>query len=479
MSAGETAVAARPLNRQTYPTHPGTDVAGVRIVHIGLGAFHRAHQGWYTDAVDAHRQWGIAAFTGRSAAAAEALSAQEGLYTLVTRSADGDDFSVISSIVAAYDGADLARLRQLVAAETTAIITLTVTEAGYMLDADGRLGTSNSTVADDIALLRSWSEAGGPLVPEGNGGQAPVSMPARVVAGLDARRRAGAGPLAIVSCDNLAANGAAAEHAIVGFASAVDPVLAEWIGSEVSFVGTSIDRITPKTTDADVAAVTEATGYADHCPVVAEPFHSWVLSGDFPAGRPAWEDAGAVFVDEIDAFERRKLWLLNGAHSLLAYAGQLRGHATVAEALADPACAGRVEAFWDEAAAHLTEPGLDVDDYRQALRQRFSNPRIAHHLAQIGTDGSAKLRMRALPVLRAERAAGRSGAAAAAMIAAWIDFLFTADPIHDAAAQKLATLLAGGDGRDRTSALLEFLDPTSAAEPTVVDLVHGLRGTFV
>ncbi|GAB3269143.1 mannitol dehydrogenase family protein [Arthrobacter pigmenti] len=470
-----------PLNRTTYPA---ADVAPVRIVHIGLGAFHRAHQAWYTDKVDADRQWGIAAFTGRSAAAAESLSGQEGLYTLVTRSPDGDDFSVVSSIVAANDGADLLQLQELVAAPTTAIITLTVTEAGYMLDANGGLDTSDATIADDIALLRSWSAAGHGLSPGGAGAPVsstwavPSSMPARVVAGLDARHRAGAGPLAVVSCDNLAANGAAAERSIVGLAAEVDPDLAAWIASEVSFVGTSIDRITPKTTDDDVAAVAEATGYADRSPVVAEPFHSWVLSGNFPAGRPAWEEAGAVFVEDIEAFERRKLWLLNGAHSLLAYAGQLRGHATVAEALADPACADRVEDFWDEAQAHLTEPGLDVDDYREALRQRFSNTRIAHHLAQIGTDGSAKLRMRAIPVLRAERSSGRSGAAAAAMIAAWIDFLPTAVPIRDAAAEKLASFLVGPDGPERTRALLEVLDPESAAEPAIVELVHGLRGDW-
>lgn len=465
---------ARELNRRTYPAGP---VAPVRIVHIGLGAFHRAHQVWYTDQVDADRCWGIAAFTGRSPQAAETLAGQDGLYTLVTRSAETDDFSVPQSIVAAYDGADLRRLRELVAAPATAIITLTVTEAAYHLNSAGTLNTA--AVADDVARLRRWFAAAASLVPPGSGtgAEAPASMAARVIVGLDARRRADAGPIAVVSCDNLTANGTAARNAIRGTAVAVDTDLAAWIEANVSFVDTSIDRITPRTTAADAAAVAAETGYADRAPVVTEPFHSWVLSGNFPGGRPAWEEAGAVFVDEIEHFERRKLWLLNGAHSLLAYAGALRGHETIAAALADPCCAGWVEEFWTEAARHLTEAELDIPSYRLALLQRFSNPRIAHHLAQIGMDGSSKLRMRAVPVLAAERSAGRRGGAAARVIAAWVDFLPTADPIRDAEAAVLCAALTL-DGRARTVALLQVLGSELAADESVVDLVEQYRGSF-
>ena len=202
--------------------------------------------------------------------------------------------------------------------------------------------------------------------------------------------------------------------------------------------------------------------------MVAEPFSNWVLSGDFPAGRPRWEDAGAVFVDEIEPYENRKLWLLNGAHSLLAYAGQLRGHTTVAQALADPLCLQAVEEFWDEAEANLSGPegnaaDLQIPAYRAALLERFGNARIAHHLAQIAMDGSTKLRMRAVPVLRAERAAGRSGAAAALMIAAWMDYSAASaafqDPLADevAAANRLA-------GAERTRALLALVDPALAGD---------------
>lgn len=494
MAAGRNP-AARPLNRTTYDAGRP---APVRIVHVGLGAFHRAHQAWYTDQADPGREWGIAAFTGRSPKAAGELNSQDGLYTLIERAGDGDRFSVIGSIVEAYDGADLASLARLTAAPATAIVTMTVTEAAYYLGVDGRLDLASPVVSKDIALLRAaWAEGmkaapavevpatesgDGSLAPlQGGPPEVPASMAARLVVGLDARRRAGAGPVAVVSCDNLAANGTAARHAVLGTAAEVDEALAAWIDANVSFVDTSIDRITPRTTEADVADVAEATGYADLTPVVTESFHSWVLSGTFPAGRPRWEDAGAVFVDDIEHFERRKLWLLNGAHSLMAYSGQLRGHETVAQALADPACAGWVEDFWNEAAAHLPEPELDVPAYRAALRERFANPRIAHYLAQIAMDGSSKLRMRAVPVLKAEREAGRTGAGAARLIAAWIGFLAQSagkgEQIRDAEAGRLARAL-GLQGHGRTAALVGLLDAELAGDASVLELIDGFEGTF-
>ncbi|WP_449374707.1 mannitol dehydrogenase family protein [Arthrobacter psychrolactophilus] len=273
--------------------------------------------------------------------------------------------------------------------------------------------------------------------------------------------------MAVVSCDNLANNATAARAAIGGLADVVDPDLGAWIEANVSFVGTSIDRITPRTTEAEIALVAAECGYADSSPVVTEPFSDWVLSGDFPAGRPDWASAGAVFVDEIEHFENRKLWLLNGAHSLMAYAGQLRGHATVAEALADPNCAAWITEFWDEAEANLPSEGLAIPAYRAALLERFGNARIAHHLAQIGMDGSSKLRMRAVPVLKAELAAGRSGAGAARMIAAWVTFLRGAHTagaaIADSAVSELEAALALESGAD-LKALVAVLDGPLAAD---------------
>ena len=453
------------LNRRL---RPGAK-APVRIIHLGLGAFHRSHQAWYTHQASDAADWGIAAFTGRRPDAALALAEQDGLYTVVSRADDGDSFAVVSSIVEAVDGADVPRLAELVAAPATAVITLTVTEAAYRLRADGQLDRSAPDVAADLALLATGS--GSPTTPLG-----------RLVLALAARRAAGAGPLAVVCCDNLSNNGTVAHNAVAGMAGAWDAGLAGWIEANVSFVSTSVDRITPRTTAADIAAVQAACGYRDTSPVVAEPFSNWVLSGDFPAGRPRWEDAGAVFVAEIEPYENRKLWLLNGAHSLLAYAGQLRGHTTVAQALADQLCLLAVERFWDEAETNLSGPEgtaaeLQIPAYRAALLQRFGNARIAHHLAQIAMDGSTKLRMRAVPVLRAERAAGRFGAAAALMIAAWMDYSAASgafqDPLADevAAANRLA-------GAARIRALLALVDPALAADGSVVDLIESLSGTF-
>ncbi|WP_138417748.1 mannitol dehydrogenase family protein [Sinomonas gamaensis] len=426
------------LSRNGAPPPP------VRIVHLGLGAFHRSHQAWFTAHAGDAGDWGIASFTGRRPDAALALAPQEGLFTLVERSADGDSFEVIGSIAEAVDGADTARLNELLAAPATAVVTLTVTEKVY----------------DDAS----------PDAPLG-----------RLVRGLAARRDAGAGAIAVVSCDNLAGNGEVARAAVVRLAEALEPALGEWVRENVSFVGTSVDRITPRTTADDVAEVAERCGYRDASPVVAEPFASWILQGEFPAGRPAWEDAGAQFVTDLEPFENRKLWLLNGAHTLLAYAGQLRGHATVAEALGDEACRAAMEEFWDEATRHLTLPELDVPGYRRALLERFANPRIAHHLAQIAQDGSLKLRLRAVPVLRAERAEGRSGRGTARMISAWVDWVADSvgkgaeiqDPLRDSVRE------AGSlSGRERVEALLRLVDADLAEDAAVVDLIAGETAHF-
>ena len=414
----------------------------VRIVHLGLGAFHRSHQAWYTQHAGDAGEWGIAAFSGRRPDAADTLARQDGLFTLVRRSGEGDVLELVGSIAEAVDGADLERLKELVASPQTAVVTLTITEAAYAREESARLEST-------------------PL--------------GRLVLALAARREAGSGPLAVVSCDNLAHNGAVTRNAVLGLAGSFAG-LADWIDTNASFVSTSVDRITPKTTTADLALVAEASGYRDAAAVVTEPFHNWVLSGDFPAGRPRWEDAGAVFVDDIDAYENRKLWLLNGAHSILAYAGLFRGHRTVDEALSDPVCRDAVEEFWDEAAQHLPA-SLGIPEYRTALVERFGNGRIAHHLAQIAMDGTTKLRMRALPVLAAERASGRSGDGAARMIAAWLAFLSSADGVQDplAAAIKDANAL---EGSERTAALLALLAPELAADSGFVARLHSLEAAF-
>jgi len=357
-----------PLSRHAL----GLDRPPVRIVHLGLGNFHRSHQAWYTELAIDRAEWGIAGFAVRGAGLADRLAAQDGLFTLIERGPETDEVSVIGSLVEAGPG-DASRVAELLASPATAIVTLTITEAGYRLDE-----------------------------------RTPLAL-GRLVMGLEARRLARGGPLAVVSCDNLPANGAATRAAVLGLATALDRSLAGWVDEYVSFVSTSVDRITPHLTDAELADLSTASGREDAAPVVAEPFSDWVLQGAFPAGRPQWETAGARFVDDVEPFERRKLWLLNGAHTILAASGPGRGHETVAAAFADPYCSELVIGFWDEAARHLTDAALDIRGYLQQLRQRFANPRIAHRLTDIADQAPTKVRVRLLPVLRAERAAGRTG----------------------------------------------------------------------
>ncbi|WP_439693920.1 mannitol dehydrogenase family protein [Curtobacterium sp. SP.BCo] len=354
-----------------------------RIVHLGVGAFARAHLAWYTQHASGE-PWGITAFTSRSPGMADALTAQDGAYTLVTRAATGDTAEVVDTIVAAHPGSDDEAWRRVLASPETTVVTLTVTEQGYRAGSD---------------------------------------VSARLVAGLDARRAAGSGRIALVSLDNLTHNGEVLRDAVVS--AVTDPALRAWIDEHVTFPSSMVDRITPATTDADV---TEAAGLpgaldGDRVPVVTEPFAEWVLEDAFDGiDRPAWETAGVRVVDDVTPYEQRKLWLLNGSHSLLAYLGLQLGHETVAEAMDDPVCRSAVEQLWDEAARELPLPEAEVAAARAALVERFANPRIRHTLRQIASGGSEKLPVRVVDVVRRRLARDPSadvGPGAASAIAAW------------------------------------------------------------
>ena len=447
----------------------------VRAVHLGLGAFHRAHQVWATqranDAATAagarpDELWGYASFTGRSPRSADALRTQDGRYTLLVRSADGDHPEVVDALVEVHDGADGDAWRRLFATPAVALVTLTVTEAGYVRTADGRLDRDHPDLVADVALLTASS-----VTPSG---AAATTAPGRLVDGLRARAAAAAGPIAVIPCDNLPDNGAVVRRVVLDLARSVDPELASWIETHVSFVSTMVDRITPATTPDDVAQVAALTGRADASPVVTEPFAEWVLAGDFPAGRPRWEEAGARFVADIAVHEQRKLWLLNPGHSLLAYRGIELGLSTIAEAFADPTCRALLERLWDEARPVLPLPAAEVDAALAALRARFANARIEHRLAQIAKDGAAKLPVRVVAPAGARLASGLPvGVAQARTIAAWIRHLETTDAdlaTTDAGARELAARLhdlpAGPDAAAaRADLALDLLDPDATATP--------------
>ena len=460
------------LSRAAYAarTRQPQKTAPVRIVHLGLGAFHRAHQAWFTDRVDDDAEWGIAAFTGRNPQAARELAPQDGLFTLIERSETGDSATIVASIVEAVDGADLARLCELLAAPATSIVTLTITEAGYRLTSDGRPNLADPAVAADVAWLREALAAD--ALPE-MAQDGPTTTLGRLLLGLDARRRAGGGALAIVSCDNIPDNGDFLAGGLGELARLTSPALAAWIHTELSFVSTSVDRITPRTTPADLAAAAALTGWHDGAAVVTEPFRDWVLSGSFPAGRPAWERAGARFVEDIEPFEQRKLWLLNGAHSLLAYSGLVRGHETVAQAMADPDCRGWVSDWWDSVVRHLPAEGLELDAYRAALLTRFDNARIEHLLGQISGEAVTKLRVRIVPTVLAERAAGRQPVAGSRAIGSWVALVLSGYPLVDQdSAAVAAAVAAGEDGL--IERLVTLVDPRLAADEAVLAAIRAV-----
>jgi fructuronate reductase len=429
----------------------------VRIVHLGLGNFHRAHQAWYTQHARDGADWGIAAFTGRSRGLADALHRQQGLYTLITSAAESDRFELVDTLSAVHPGTDHQQFLTYLRDPETAVLTLTVTEAAYHRTTHGTLDLA--AVAADIAALR-------------NDPTAPVtSMPARLLAGLHARRAADAGPLTLLSCDNLPDNAGALRQVLTDLAQIIDPTLLDHLDQQVDIAGSMVDRITPATTDTDLAAVATALHLADTAPVRTEPFTEWVIQGNFPAGRPAWHTAGARFVDDVHPYEQRKLLLLNGAHTLLAALGPLRGHTTVDTAITDPTIRTAVTTLWDDAAPLLPFDPATQHDYRHALLDRFANPTIHHQLRQIATNTSHKIPIRILPVIHAARAAGRLPHGAATTLAAWILSLRTDNPPPDTQAAELAPLATGTlDHAVRN--VLEHLDPTLTDDHTFLALVH-------
>jgi len=421
------------VTRRLTRAQDGRPAAPVKIVHVGLGNFFRAHQAWYTETAADGDQWGIAAFTGRTLGVAVDMQEQEGLYTLVIQGAEGNEYQVISSVVATHPGPDVEQLLAYFASPELAIVTSTVTEAGYVRNAAGGLDAGNEAVKADVDALRAGNLTG------------VRTAPGKFVAGLLTRRAAaGAAPLTFCPCDNIPDNGEMVERVIRDLAALVDESLSAYIDDNVGFVTTMVDRITPRPTEATREAVLKDTGIDDPACVGTEPFAQWVLSGEFKAGRPAWETRGAQFVDDITPYETLKLWMLNGSHSLMAYAGTIRGKETVFEAMSDPEIAGWVNDWWDVAANHLPLPAQTVADYRAALTDRFLNPNIKHLLAQIAADGSQKIPIRIVPSLNAERAAGGAPVGAERAVAAWtLHLRGVGAPVNDAKADVVKPLGEG------------------------------------
>ena len=422
------------------------------VVHLGIGAFHRAHQAAvFEQALAAgDLRWGITGVSLRSAGVRDQLAPQDGLYTLVVRDGEGERLQVVGAImdtlVAPEDPA--AVVAALASAETH-IVTLTITEKGYKLDrATGKLQAGDPDVAHDLASL-----------------DAPRTAPGVLVAALAARHAAGTGPLTILSCDNLPHNGTLLRDAVLAIAAAHDADLHDWIAAAVTFPQTMVDRIVPATTPADIAALADRLGVEDHAMVKAEPFTQWVIEDRFAGERPDLAAFGVQLTDAVAPWEDAKLRLLNGAHSAIAYLGGLAGFDFVHEVVAQPEARAFVEALWDESATTLDPPAaLDIAQYRTALMARFANPALQHRTRQIAMDGSQKLPQRLLAPIADRRAKRQSVDALALAIAAWMRWQSGVTDtgetfaIDDPIADRLGAAIAGATtSAERVDALLGLL----------------------
>ena len=392
------------------PIYDRSQVVG-SIVHLGIGAFHRAHQAMFTEAVLASGDlaWGIVGAGVISADMKNALAPQDFLYTLAEMGADEEKVKVIGSIIDVFGGVeDAGKLLAKMSDVSTRIVSITVTEKGYYLDpATGKLQLQAPAIAADLVAPAT-----------------PKTVLGLIVQALKNRRAAGILPFTVLSCDNLPNNGILAKAAVLAFAREVDAGLATWIEANVTFPCTMVDRITPATTDVDRAHITEVIGMEDAWPVVTEQFVQWVIEDQFTMGRPDWTLGGAIFSDEIECWENMKLRCLNGSHSTLAYLGQLTGRETVADAMQLPLITDILDPLWVEIREVLHAPkGVNPAEYVESLKQRFRNPALKHRTAQIASDGSQKLPQRLLAPLRDRQAKGLASPMIATAIAAWMHFV--------------------------------------------------------
>lgn len=450
-----------PLARCGVRLPPDAALAeSVGIVHLGIGAFHRAHQAVFTEdaAVTADEPgWGICGVTQRSRKVVEQLRPQDGLYTVLERGQCEVTARVVGQVrevlFAAEEGE---RLLHLIADPATRVVTLTVTEKGYRRDQRGRLDVGDDVIAHDLTV-------------PGRGQAGSHSVVGQLVRGLQARQNAEAGPVTVLSCDNLPENGQVVQGLLADFCQALPPregeQTAAWIAEHVSCPSSMVDRIVPATSSRDRAEATALLGVRDEALVVTEPFRQWVIEDRFAAGRPAWERAGATLVDDVVPYERLKLRVLNGTHSMLAYLGALAGHETIAQSVHDPDLRSKaLRLVVDDVVPTLQAPqGVDVVAYAEQVLDRFANPALGHLTTQVAMDGSQKLPVRLLGTARDRLATGAVPESVALAVAAWMAYVTKGHdvtgrslPLDDPLAHRLRQTVAGapGDPRSIVDALL-------------------------
>jgi len=421
------------LSRLPASARPLVDPGDVEVgvLHLGLGVFHRAHQVVYTEeamAATGDRRWGVCAAGMRSRATVDAVAAQDGLFSVLVRDGGPEpvELRVYGALRETRFGAEVV---ERLADPRITVVTITVTEKGYLPGQD----------------VIAW-----------------------LVAGLERRAAAGAGPVTVLSCDNMPHNGQVVRDAVLASADG----LRDWIDANVAFPGSMVDRLVPAPRPEDLDEVAAALGVRDRAAVATEPFRQWVIEDRFAAERPAWEKAGALIVPDVAPYELMKLRLLNGSHSLIAYLGMLHGCETIAETVARDDVARAVRALMDEdVTPTLPVPeGFDVEAYKRQLLRRFANPALRHQTAKVASDGSLKLPLRLVTVLRERLAAGATPSYAALAIAAWMRWVSVAPELDDPIAAELKS--AAATARDPAS-LVAALLPSIAADlpPEAAELV--------
>lgn len=409
----EPAVTYPLLSAATCPQQVAPDrESTIRIVHLGIGAFHRAHQAFYTEKVmqqTAERNWMIAGVSLRSSAVANQLNPQQGLYTLVTTSAAGTEQQLIQSVAKVLVAPQNPQaVIELMASPEVAIFSLTVTEKGYCLNpATGDLDLALADIQHDLTHLATPKTAIGYLV---------AALQQRFIRKLK--------PVTVISCDNISQNGKTLARLVQQFAAKIDAELAQWIKSQIAFPDSMVDRIVPATTEQDILALAADTGYLDKAMVKTESYSQWVLEDHFSSERPAWEKAGVMLVKEVALFEQAKLRLLNGAHSALAYLGAVAGYSYVHQVVAEPVFLRYLRHLMrNELMPTLQAPeGLDLAAYIEALLKRFANPALMHRTMQIAMDGSQKIPPRLLAAAQIRLDKGQSVDAICFAVAGWLRF---------------------------------------------------------
>ncbi|MEX1216459.1 mannitol dehydrogenase family protein [Saccharospirillum sp.] len=407
----------------------------IGIVHIGLGAFHRAHQAVYLEKTlkEHDGDWMIFAANIRSnSQLVQQLEQASHRYHVVEYSDSTDatvrEIRAIKSSIYCGDDVERARLVAQMAEPSTRIITLTVTEKGYYLSpSTGNLLLEHADIQHDL------------LYPG-----RPKSALGLILAALKRRRSDGTKPFTVLSCDNMPHNGNRTKRAVISLAEANDPDMAMWIKEHVSFPNSMVDRIVPAATGDDLESIYVDTGIDDPSVVKCEAFSEWVVEDDFPAGRPQLESSGVLMVQDVSLYESRKLRMLNGSHSLLAYLGLHAGHKTVAQAMRDPDIPKFLQRYMlEEVAPTLPDfSKLELQKYCKRLLVRFENSSLQHQLKQIAMDGSQKLPQRWLEGLVELQSISRKAPAIELGIAGWISFISRAQANHEIIDDPLGSSLA-------------------------------------